>query len=380
MRHLRGIDYTLLIAIIPLLVAGLVTMNSFSGAENGAKIAGDYFFVRQLVWIAVSFGAFLLMRSIDWRFLKSGALILTPYIVGVLILLVLAVVGGAMKGAVSWFNLGFFALEPAEPMKIITILILAKYFSRRHIAIANVKHIFVSLIFAGVPALIIFLQPDFGSAMIFAAIWLGMVMASGIRKKHFFAAVAVAVLAFLVGWFFVLAPYQQMRVLTFVNPFLDPRGAGYNALQAEVAVGSGGLWGKGIGEGTQSRLKFLPEHETDFIFAAFAEEWGFVGVILLFTFFGIVLWRIMKVAFIGHGNFERLYAMGFASMIFAHIFINIGMNMGLLPITGITLPFMSYGGSALVTLFAGLGILDSMRLYSLEMPGKDERHIFIDGV
>lgn len=372
-RVFERVDSALLLSLIPLLVAGLVTMNAFT-------TGGDYFFWRQMLWIFVSFSAFLLMGAIDWRFLKSGALILFPYIAGVIVLALLLVLAKATRGAESWFKIGGFAIEPAEPMKIVTILILAKYFARRHIAIANIKHIFISAVFAGLPAVLVFLQPDFGSAMIFAAIWLGMVLASGINKRHLFAVFALGAILFGLGWHFVLADYQKMRVLTFLNPLLDPQGRGYNALQAQIAVGSGQVLGRGIGEGTQSRLEFLPEHETDFIFAAFAEEWGFIGVVMLFVFFGIVLWRIMKVAFIGHGNFERLYAMGLATMIFAHIVVNVGMNIGVMPITGITLPFMSYGGSALLTLFAGLGILESMRRYSMEMPGKDERHIFIDGV
>jgi rod shape determining protein RodA len=369
----KNTDFALLLSILPILTAGLVTMNTFTAG-------GDYFFWRQLLWIVISLGAFFLMSAVDWRFLKSGALILLPYLAGVIVLIALLALAKATRGAESWFKIGGFAIEPAEPMKIIMILILAKYFARRHIAIANIKHIFISAIFAGLPAALVFLQPDFGSAMIYAAIWFGMVLASGINKRHLFAVFFIGAILFGLGWQFMLADYQKMRVLTFLNPLLDPQGRGYNALQAQVAVGSGQIFGRGIGLGTQSRLEFLPEHETDFIFAAFAEEWGFVGIIMLFIFFSIVLWRIMKVAFIGHGNFERLYAMGLATMIFAHIVINVGMNMGVMPITGITLPFMSYGGSALLTLFAGLGILESMRRYSMEMPGKDERHIFIDGV
>jgi len=153
------------------------------------------------------------------------------------------------------------------------------------------------------------------------------------------------------------------------------KGAGYNADQSKIAVGSGRLLGKGIGEGTQSRLEFLPEHETDFIFAAFAEEWGFIGVLFLFIFFTIVLWRILKIAFLGQTNFERLFSLGLATLIFAHFFINVGMNIGLLPVTGITLPFMSYGGSAMAALFGALGILESMRRYSLEMPGNSDENI-----
>jgi rod shape determining protein RodA len=245
---------------------------------------------------------------------------------------------------------------------------LAKYFSRRHIEIANIKHILISASYAIIPAVLIFFQPDFGSTMIIFAIWLGMMMVSGIGKKHLLMVFLIGLILFSIGWFFVLKPYQQQRVLTFLHPLKDPQGAGYNALQSMIAVGSGQILGKGIGYGTQSRLEFLPEHQTDFIFAAFSEEWGFAGVSLIFILFGIAVWRILKNASSGQSNFERLFGIGMAILIVSHALIHIGMNIGLLPITGIPLPFMSYGGSNLLTVFAGLGILMGMRRYGVNIP------------
>ena len=181
-------------------------------------------------------------------------------------------------------------------VKLKTLVLLAKYFSRRHIEIAHVKHIFISALYALVPIVLVLLQPDFGSAIILATIWLGMTMVSGISKKHLFIVFSVGAIAFLLLWLFALHPYQKQRIKTFIHPLTDIRGAGYNAYQSTVAVGSGELLGKGIGYGTQSRLKFLPEYQTDFIFASFAEEWGFLGVTLLLLCFGVVITRILAVA------------------------------------------------------------------------------------
>ena len=191
-----------------------------------------------------------------------------------------------------------------------------------------------------------------------------MVSVSGINKKHLFLVLAAVALAFAVSWFFVLRPYQKARILTFLDPTRDPRGSGYNVLQSIIAVGSGQFTGKGFGLGTQSRLNFLPEHRTDFIFAAFAEEWGFIGVVMIFFFFGILIWRILRNAFWGEGNFERLFGIGLAIFLMTHFFLHAGMNTGILPVTGLNMPFLSYGGTNLITIFSGLGILMGMRKYS----------------
>jgi rod shape determining protein RodA len=191
-----------------------------------------------------------------------------------------------------------------------------------------------------------------------------MVLVSGISKKHLLAVFMVGVAVFAALWFFVFADYQKQRIETFVNPLTDVRGAGYNALQSVIAVGSGGFWGKGLGYGTQSRLNFLPEYETDFIFAAFAEEWGFIGVSILLALYLIIIWRTVKIAMLGATNFEVLFGLGAAIYFLCHLVINVGMNLALLPVTGITLPFMSYGGSHLIAEFLSLGILFGMNRYA----------------
>jgi rod shape determining protein RodA len=279
-------------------------------------------------------------------------------------LISLLVFGKSIRGASSWFSFPFFSIEPSEPTKLILILILAKYFSRRHIEIAHIKHILVSGIYALVSIALVLPQPDFGSVIVLFLIWLGMIMVSGVSKKHLLIVFLIAAIILGVLWFFVFKPYQKERIVAFIYPLKDIQGVGYNAYQSVIAIGSGQIFGKGIGFGTQSRLEFLPEHQTDFIFAAFAEEWGLVGAFFIFIFWGIIFWRILKNAFVGQSNFETLFGIGLAIFLMTHFAIHIGMNIGLLPITGIALPFMSYGGSNLITVFAGLGILMGMRRYS----------------
>ena len=201
------------------------------------------------------------------------------------------------------------------------------------------------------------MQPDFGSAMIIFFIWFGMVLISGLSWRHLFGLIAMGAVTVALLWAFVFADYQKTRIMTFLNPTADLQGAGYNSNQAKIALGSGQLLGKGVGHGTQSRLEFLPEHETDFIFSTFAEEWGFIGVLFLFTFYFLVVSRIVYIGLRGESNFEILFAGGVAVYFIAHFFVHVGINIGVLPVTGTTLPFMSYGGSHLLAEFTALGIL-----------------------
>lgn len=355
-QRFRHLDWILLLATLPVIGAGLVSMYSFIGVNN--------YFEHQLVWVVVAFSVAIGISLFDLRILRKTNTILTLFLTFCALLLLLFLVGSVFKGARGWFDLGFFAIQPADPMKLILILVLAKYFSRRHIEIAHYKHIIVSGMYAFIPTILVLIQPDFGSAMILFTIWFGMTVVSGISKKHLTIVLGAGLLAFVLLWTFVLQPYQQERIKTFIHPLTDIRGAGYNAYQSTIAVGSGEIFGKGIGYGTQSRLKFLPEYQTDFIFASFAEEWGFVGVLLLLLCFGVIIWRIIANAMLGATNFEILFGLGFSVFLMTQITIHIGMNMGLLPVTGQTLPFMSYGGSHLVTEFAGIGILMGMRRYA----------------
>ena len=367
--RLQKIDWILFFSTLPLLFAGVITMSSFGG--------DDAFASKQMIWIAVSLVIFFIFSMVDFRFLRRTGVIIFLFMSGCVVLISLFLVGSVFKGAQGWFNLGFFAVQPADPMKLVLVLVLTKYFSRRHIEIANIRHIIVSGIYALIPFLLVVVQPDFGSAMIFFLRWLGMVFVSGISKKHLLAVFALGLISFGTLWGFVFQDYQKLRIMSFIHPLADIRGAGYNAFQSTVAIGSGGILGKGVGYGTQSRLNFLPEYQTDFVFAAFSEEWGFVGVVLLFIFFGILVWRILANAILGETNFEILFGMGVAIYFIAHFIINVGMNIGLLPVTGTTIPFLSYGGSHLITEFAALGILMGMKRYSRVAHRDDLQHEFL---
>lgn len=354
-KFISHIDWILFFTILPILGAGLITMNNFS--------LGSGYLERQMVWIGISIIVFFALSLIDFRFFRRTPVIIALYVISCGLLLSLFVLGTVAKGAQSWFSLGLFAIQPSDPIKIILILMLGKYFSRRHIEIRNVRHILISGLYALILFLLIVVQPDFGGAIIIFLIWFGMVMVSGISKKHITAIFLLGAVVFGGMWAFAFKDYQKQRILSFISPLTDIRGAGYNAYQATIAVGSGELFGKGVGYGTQSRLSFLPEYQTDFIFAAFAEEWGFIGVVILFTLYGVVVWRIVYTAMHGASNFEILFGTGVAILFITQFTINVGMNIGLLPVTGLTLPFMSYGGSHLVTEFAALGILMGMNKY-----------------
>jgi len=354
-----SIDWWLLGAIVPIIAAGLLVMNNFIGE--------GVFFTRQIIWAIVGLFIMIGLSRIDFRFLRRTSVVVALYFSSIALLLLVFVIGHAAKGAKSWISIGGFSIQPADFAKLALIIVLAKYFSRRHVEIKYIKHIIVSGVYAGIIFLLVGLQPDFGSALTIFAIWLGMVLVSGISKKHLLTVFLLGAIAFAGLWNFGFKNYQKQRIINFLHPLADIRGSGYNAYQSVIAVGSGQLLGKGVGYGTQSRLNYLPEYETDFIFAAFAEEWGLIGVLLLLVLFGIVFARIFGVALKGETNFETLFALGVSIFLMTHIGINIGMNIGIMPVTGIPIPFMSYGGSHILTECIAMGILMGMRRYARPM-------------
>ena len=364
MERFRHVDWLLILSVIPLFIFGLFTMKSLSGS--------DYFFNRQLVWFVIGLVAMIFFMMIDWRALKSASVILLLYAAGVGLLIVLIIIGYSIRGAQSWILIGSAAIEPVELIKFFLILLFAKYFSGRHIEIALMRHIVISFLYLLVPLVLVLMQPDIGSAAILFFIWSCMVLFSGINAKQIVIIFMVGVAVVLLSWGFLLRPYQKTRIVAFLSPESDPRGSGYHAIQAMIAVGSGGVWGKGVGYGTQSRLNFLPESQTDFIFAAFAEEWGLIGVAFIFLLFGTLFWRILHIVIRAPDNFSKLFGLGVIFFMVGHIIIHVGMNVGFLPITGIGLPFMSYGGSLLVVLMASLGLLESIAIRSSIRAYEDE--------
>lgn len=351
-RWFKRIDWWLVGFVIPLLVMSILTMASFT--DPNISFAG-----RQFFWIVLSFTLMFGCASLDLHVLKQSNMLVLIYGVGLAFLVGLIFVGSTVNGATSWYQFGFFSFQPSDLIKLILILILAKYLARRHVEIKSMKHLVITAAYFLPPFILIFLQPDFGTAAIFFVIWMGLILVAGISKRHL---IILFTLLGVIGaglWFGVLHDYQKERIQSFLNPLSDIQGAGYNAYQSTIAVGSGQLLGKGVGYGTQSRLNFLPEYQTDFIFAAVAEEWGFVGSLLVVALLVAIVTRILFLASKMKGNFELLFAVGIALYFMGHIIINIGMNIGLLPVTGVTLPFLSYGGSHLIVECAALGILMS---------------------
>lgn len=331
-------------------------MSSFQGHDS--------YFIKQGVWILVTLGAFLFVSRFEYRFLKQTKVVVAIYGALLVILSLLFTLGHISKGAQSWFSFAGFSFQPSDLMKLGLIIVLAKYFSRRHVEIANIRHLIVSLVYAIIPFVLVALQPDFGSAMVLLSIWFGMVLVSGISIRHVLAVTAIAVIIFTLAWKFAFKPYQKARIMNFVYPLQDIRGTGYNAYQSTIAVGSGGLFGKGVGYGTQSRLNFLPEYKTDFIFAAFAEEWGFVGAVILLLLYGVIFYKLATYALVADSPFEALFTYGVMIWLMTHVIVNVGMNVGIMPVTGIPLPFMSYGGSHLLAECIAVGVCAGMRRYA----------------
>lgn len=355
--HIRRYDWLLTGAVFLLVALGLLSLFSLSEASSFP------FFKRQLLWTGLGIICLVLASIIDFRIFRTQSIIVfLLYLVAVALLGGVLAGGIAVRGIEAWFKLGSVFFQPVELTKLILIILFAKFFSKRHIEIYRIQHLLVSGAYLALPAALVLLQPDMGSAIVLAAIWAAIVVFSGMKLRHFLLLLILGLLAAGVFWMQVLEPYQRSRITAFFDPYADSKGAGYQMIQSMIAVGSGKIWGKGLGYGSQSHLNFLPEAETDFIFAAFAEEWGFAGVIMMLALLGIILWRIIHIGILATDNFSRLYTLGFAALIFVQSFIHIGMNMGVLPITGITLPFVSYGGSSLVTLLTGVGILQSIKI------------------
>jgi len=344
-------DWVLLGAVFLLLGIGLVVLYSISntGSEALLSVFWKQFFYAFLAIIVMFFFAFS-----NYHYLRSYSN--TIYFGTLLILSLVLFFGETVRGTSGWIGIGIFNIQPVEIAKISLIIFLASFISQKKMELGEVGRLVASFLLASIMFFLVIKQPDFGSAMILFSIWVGMILVSGISKKLFLVIVACGMI-FLSGGWFCLAEYQKDRLVSFIEPASDLQGAGYNVQQSIVAVGSGGFIGKGIGHGSQSQLNFLPEKHTDFIFASIAEELGFSGSILVIGLFGVIFYRIKNIARLAPDNFGFLVATGIMIMFFVQVFINIGMNIGIVPVTGIPLPFLSYGGSSLISVFAAVGIL-----------------------
>ncbi|WP_347239158.1 rod shape-determining protein RodA [Mariprofundus sp. KV] len=355
-RALRGIDWILLAAILCLLGLGLITLYA-------AVYQGDTgLWKRQIIYLGVGFSVFLILCLLPLRLL--GLASWPFYILALLLLALVPLVGDVQMGARRWLDLGVMNLQPSELMKWALMFVLANWFASRE---ANtLQDLGVALALAIAPAALIIIQPDLGTTLVLLFAATALLIASGLPWRWFGLAVTLALASLPLLWHF-MHDYQKQRVLTLLDPQSDPLGAGYHVIQSTIAIGSGGLFGKGFLQGTQGRLHFLPEQHTDFIFSVLAEEGGFIAVMFLFMLYTILITRILIISYRAHTRFGSLICIGVASVFVLYITVNIGMVSGLLPVVGLPLPFISYGGSALVTMLAALGLVMRVAIESKEL-------------
>ncbi len=360
--RLRDFDPVLLLAALALVALGAMLIYSSTLGQFGEPTAFDFSHpvVRQAAFAGVGLALGLAVARFDYKYVGmfSGVL----YVGSIGALAFVLAVGESVYGSRRWIVVGDILVQPSEIAKVALIIALAKYLSDREDSIRTLRVFLTSLVIAAVPAALVFAQPDLGSAIIFGAIWLGMVTVAGARWRHLgglFLSAAVALPFVFIG---LVSDYQRERISIWLDPESDPLGAGFQSLQAEIGIGSGGVFGKGLTEGTQTQLDFLRTQTTDYIFSVLGEELGFAGAMVLLALFTVLLWRALRVAEVSPDLFGRLIATGIVIFILLQAFINMAVNVGLLPVTGIPLPFVSQGGSSLVTLMVGIGLLQSIVL------------------
>lgn len=341
------IDLLLLIGILALMTLGLFIVYSAGGQEMAIVI-------RQATRLAIALGVMLVVAQINPLTYKKIAV--PVFIAGILMLIAVLLFGHVGKGAQRWLDLGFTKFQPSEVMKIIVPIMIAWYISQHNLP-AKLGHIVVAFLLVLVPTLLIAKQPDLGTSLLIASSGIFVIFLAGASWKLIMTCAGLASAFMPILWFFLMKPYQKQRVLTFLNPEEDPLGSGYHIIQSKIAIGSGGHTGKGWLQGTQSQLEFLPERHTDFIFAVFSEEFGLLGVTLLLGVYLAIVMRGLWIAVNAQHAFTKLLAGSITLTFFVYVFVNIGMVSGLLPVVGVPLPLVSYGGTSMVTLLAGFGML-----------------------
>lgn len=355
-EYLAEIDVPLFATVVAISLLGALNLWGVAGVDS-------LIFKKQVIFIVIGLSVMVLFSFFNYRYLKNYSLpVLGFYFISIFLLL-LTFYSQSIRGVNSWIILGNLTFEPVELAKLTLIVLMAKYFSQRHIHINDFRQIVIAGIYFSLPFAIIFFQPDLGSSIIFLAIWLGMLMAVGINKRHLFLIISVGILAGYSAWLFAFQPYQKTRITVFLDPHNDPKGSGYNIIQSKIAIGSGYFFGNGLGSGSQSNLGFLPEPHNDFAFAAFTEQFGLVGISVVMAMILVIISRILYIGSRALSNFGKLFSLGLAVFIGSHVFISAGVNIGLLPVTGLSFPFLSYGGSHLISLMIGLGILQSIKRY-----------------
>lgn len=355
-QYLTGIDRPLFATVVALCLFSLVDLYGIGGTQNP-------YFGKQVIFVILGIVMMGIFSFFNYRYLKNNSLaVFALYIISIALLL-MPFLFHSIRGVRSWIAIGGLTFEPAEFIKLVLVIIMAKYFSQRHIHINDYRHIIVSGLYCMIPIGITLIQPDLGSAAIMFFVWIGMLVAIGLNRRQLFVLAMLLLIVGTVGWTFALKPYQKVRVVSFLNPGSDPHGSGYNLIQSKIAIGAGHWFGSGWGKGPQTSNGFLPEPYNDFVFASTADQFGLFGIGAIIAAIIFLISRIMHIAERATSNFGRLFAVGLAIIIATHAIVGSGVDLGLLPVTGIPFPFISYGGSSLWALLIGLGILQSIKRY-----------------
>jgi rod shape determining protein RodA len=348
--YFRGVDWALITCVLCLSCIGFFVI--YSATIHNGEIAGLW--KKQIFWFGISLITMWVFSKIDYRFWMEASYIF--YIVSIVSLLAVLFLGDQTNGARRWIKLGFISYQPSELAKLSVLLVLARYIGSKTIELYFLRRFFILLFLLVLPLLLILKQPDLGSALLLIPVSFILMYVGGMRVRWLTWLGLMALASTPLVWHF-LKDYQRERLAVFIDPQDDPLGAGYNIIQSVIAIGSGGISGKGYMQGTQTQLSFIPEHHTDFIFSVVGEEWGFVGCVLVLGFYYFMIQRIFEISKKARDREGALLALGIAGMFTVQIIINVGMTVGLLPVTGLTLPFISYGGSSLMFSYAAIGIL-----------------------
>ena len=354
---LKRIDYNFAFVVLALQLIGLINLYSATHGFRASDLSN--LFLQQIVWLAVGWGIFFTLTLTDYQFFNRTAYLF--YGINVLALVLVEVIGTEIAGVSRWLNLGFFRYQPSETMKLCVVLAMGRYLSGKSFPDGmGLKDLFVPMLIVFVPAALIAKQPDLGSASILVAIGAAMCLFARVRPRIIISALVLALITAPMAWTFALKDYQRDRIRTFLSPNSDPKGAGYHSIQSRIAVGSGKVLGKGFRKGTQAQLEFLPERHTDFIFSVLGEEHGFIGSITTIALFLVLMVLGVIIASSARDKYGALIAVGVVLFLFFHVFVNVGMVIGLLPVKGSPLPLFSYGGSSMLATMLGLGLVSSV--------------------
>ena len=351
MLFLKNFDWKLNLSVFLLIGGGLLSLIS----------SKPDLFWKQLLFLAIGLIFMFLVIRFDWRpFINHRGVIFGIYFFIILLLIITYIFAPSVRGVKAWLPLGPFQLQASEFAKISLIIIFASFFRKKHIGIARVSNLLISFAYFFIPALLVLIQPDLGSALILFSIWFGFLLVSGLRWRHLMASLFIFLVVGALMWLYVFQDYQKERILGVFLPERDPLGINYNVIQSKIAIGSASFFGKGFGQGTQVQLGFLPEAQTDFIFAALIEEFGLFAGFIAITAFGVLIFQIIKIGLNSDNNFNRFVCLGSAVFFISQFILNTGSNLGITPVIGVTFPFLSYGGSSLLTNLIMIGIIQSI--------------------